>query len=155
MQWEISQYITTLGSLHCSVVKRIFCYLKSTMDHGLIYSRSSNLSVVGYSDADYAENIDTRRSTTGYTFLFCGGAISWNSKKQLTIVLWTTEAQYMVAIYAAKEVIWLQRLFRDIGFFQDSPIIILFVRRLKRARLIWFLQNSRHSRKYFDLRSST
>ena len=71
------------------------------MDHRLSYGGSPNVLVVGYCDADYEGDIDTRRSTTGYTFLFCRSAISWNSKKQPTIALSTAKAEYMAATYAA------------------------------------------------------
>ena len=94
------------------------------MDHGLSYGGSPNLPVIGYCDADYAGDIDTRRSTTGYTFLFCGGAISWNTKKQPTIALSTTEAEYMATTHVAKKAIQLQQLFRDTGFLQDSPMTV-------------------------------
>ena len=94
------------------------------MNHGLSYGGSLNLPVVGYCDADYAGDIDTRRSTTGHTFLFCDGTINWNSKKQPTIALSITEAEYMAATHAAKEAIWLQRLFRDTRFLQDGPMSI-------------------------------
>ena len=120
----VSQYMTNPGPLHWTAVKRIFRYLKGTMDHGLSYGGSPISQVVGYCDADYAGDIDTRKSTTGYTFLLYGGAISWNSKKQPTIALSTTEAEYMAATHAAKEAIWLQRFFRDTGFLQDVPMTI-------------------------------
>ena len=77
----VSQHMTNHGPLHWSAVQRIFRYVKGKMDGGLSYGGSLNLPVVGYCDADYAGDIDTRRFTTGYTFLLCGGAISWNSKK--------------------------------------------------------------------------
>ena len=108
----VSQYMTNPGPLHWTAIKRIFHYLKDTMDHGLSYSGSPNLPVVGYCDVDYEGDIDTRRSTTGYTFLLYGGTISWNSKKQPTIALSTTKVEYMAATHAAKEAIWLQRFFR-------------------------------------------
>ena len=97
----VSQYMINLGPLHWSAVKRISVYLKGTMDDGLSYGGSSNLPVVGYCQSDYAGDIETRRSTTEYTFLFWGGDISWNGKKQLTIALSTTEGEYMVATHAA------------------------------------------------------
>ena len=78
------------------------------MSHGLCYCGSPNLPVVGYCEAVYAGDIDTRISTTGYSFLFWGGAMSLNSKKQSTIALSATEAEYMAATHATKEVIWLQ-----------------------------------------------
>ena len=103
----VSQYMANPGPRHWVAVKRILRYLKGTMDDVLRYGGSySNLQVVGYCDADYAGDIDSRKSTTGYVFLLNGGAISWNSKKQPTVALSTTEAEYMAATHAAKEAIW-------------------------------------------------
>jgi transposase InsO family protein len=121
----VSQYMANPGPQHWIAVKRILRYLQGTSNHVLQYGGSPlSLQVIGYCDADYAGDIDTRRSTTGYTFLLAGGAISWNSKKQPTVALSTTEAEYMAATHATKEAIWLQRFFKDIGFLQDSPMTI-------------------------------
>ena len=79
----VSQYMANPGPRHWVAVKQILRYLKGTMYDVLRYGGSySNLQVVGYCDADYAGDIDSRKSTTGYVFLLNGGAISWNSKKQ-------------------------------------------------------------------------
>ena len=121
----VSQYMANPGPQHWIAVKRILRYLQGTSNHVLQYGGSpSSLQVIGYCDADYAGDIDTRRSTTGYTFLLAGGAISWNSKKQPTVALSTSEAEHMAATHATKEEIWLQRFFKDIGFLQDSPMTI-------------------------------
>lgn len=53
-----------------------------------------------------------------------GGAISWNSKKQPTVALSTTEAEYMAFTHATKEAVWLHKLFKDIGFSQNGPMTI-------------------------------
>ena len=106
----VSQYMANPGPQHWMAVKRVFRYLKGTLDHVLQYGGSSStLQVVGYCDVDYAGDIDTQCSTTGYTFLLAGGAISWNSKKQPIVALSTTEAQYMVATHATKEAVWLHK----------------------------------------------
>ncbi|KAF7164704.1 hypothetical protein CNMCM5623_009117 [Aspergillus felis] len=70
--------------------------------------------VVGYVDADYAGCIDTRRSTTGYVFMFGNGPISWASKLQSVVSLSTCEAEYTAIVHAAKEAIWLTYLLEDI-----------------------------------------
>jgi hypothetical protein len=70
---------------------------------------------VGYCDADFAGDIDTRRSTTGYVFIVNGGAVSWASKRQPTVAASTTEAEYMAAAFAAKECLWLRKLFVELG----------------------------------------
>ncbi|KAG5861871.1 hypothetical protein JTB14_014719 [Gonioctena quinquepunctata] len=69
----------------------------------------------GFSDSDYASDEDTRKSTTGYIFNLCNGAITWSSKRQHAVTLSTTEAEYIAACQATKEAIWIRRLMNDIG----------------------------------------
>ena len=68
------------------------------------------INVHGFVDADWAGDLDHRRSTSGYVFNLFGGAISWMSKRQAVVALSTTEAEYMAATHASKEAVWLQRL---------------------------------------------
>ncbi|KAE8724613.1 tir-nbs resistance protein [Hibiscus syriacus] len=66
-------------------------------------SKGEDCKLVGYCDADYAGDHDTRRSTTGYVFKLGSGTISWCSKRQPTVSLSTTEAEYRAAAMAAQE----------------------------------------------------
>lgn len=71
-------------------------YLKGTLDYKLSYKKNLQETMThGYCDADWASVEDDRRSCTGYTFLFQGGTISWNPRRQPTVALSTTEAEYM------------------------------------------------------------
>uniref|UniRef100_A0A3Q7EZJ0 Reverse transcriptase Ty1/copia-type domain-containing protein n=1 Tax=Solanum lycopersicum TaxID=4081 RepID=A0A3Q7EZJ0_SOLLC len=70
----------------------------------------SRCLVTGYSDSDYAGDVDTRRSMTGYVFTLGGSVVSWKATLQPTVTLSTTEAEYMVLTEAAKEGIWLKGL---------------------------------------------
>jgi hypothetical protein len=79
----------------------------------------------GYCDADWGGDLDTRRSTTGYMFFIGDGAISWNSKRQPTVALSTTEAEYMATTQAAKEAMWLRQLMSDIGCVQAKATTIM------------------------------
>ena len=72
------------------------------------------MSLLGYVDADWAGDMDDRRSISGYTFITARGAISWSSKKQPSIALSSTEAESMAATAAAKEATWLEVLFSEI-----------------------------------------
>jgi hypothetical protein len=110
----VSQYCSNPGRGHWTAVKRILRYLKGTMNFSLEY-KGTNEQLIGYSDADWAGNIDDRRSTTGYVFLVADGAVSWNSRKQPTVALSTTEAEYMALAHATKEGVWIRRFLSEIG----------------------------------------
>ena len=78
------------------------------------------LDIRGFVDADWAGDLDQRRSTSGYVFNLFGGAVSWMSKKQSVVALSTTEAEYMAATHASKEAVWLQRLCSSMGLVQEA-----------------------------------
>lgn len=87
-----SKYLNNYDESHWLAVKRIVKYLKGTLDLGIRYgSGKSLLQVVGYSDADYANDIETRRSTTGYVFMLVNGPVTWSSQRQKLVTLSTTE----------------------------------------------------------------
>ena len=97
-------------------MKWIFRYLKGTTDYGITFViQKSDLSVVGYVDADYAGDLDDRRSTTGYVFTLTRGPICWRSMIQFMVAMSTIEAKYMVV---AKEALWLTGLIRELGIQQ-------------------------------------
>jgi hypothetical protein len=75
-------------------------------------------------DANWADNVSDRKSTSGFMFSFGSGVISWSSKKQPTIALLSTEAEYKGVAIAACEVIWLKKLLLDLGKSVDAPIVI-------------------------------
>ena len=66
---------------HWRAAKKVMRYLKGTKNYMLMYRRSDELEVVGYSDSDFAGCIDSRKSTSEYIFIFASGAISWKSAK--------------------------------------------------------------------------
>ena len=82
---------------------------------GLTY-QSDRKPITGYVDADWGGCIEDRQSHTGYIFLLNGSSISWDSRKQWTVALSTTEAEYMAMSECAKEAIYLQRFLRELGF---------------------------------------
>lgn len=94
---------------HWRRLKAVVQYLKGTAHLGLLYGPEAT-EVEGYSDSDYAADVDTRRSTTGYVFCFSGGAISWNSKLQSTVAASSTEAEYMAESATTKEALWIKKL---------------------------------------------
>ena len=99
-------------------VKWILRYLKGTTNQALCFG-GSNISLQGYVDADMAGDRDNRRSTTGYVFPVGGTTVSWVSKIQSVVALSTTEAEYVAAIEASKEMIWLQRFLDELDKKQE------------------------------------
>ena len=90
------------------------------MNSNLTFKKNPKLIVEGFSDSDYATDIDRRRSVTGYTFKFGGNTISWKSCLQSVVALSTTEAEYMAMNEAAKEAMWLKEICSELGFKQQG-----------------------------------
>ena len=118
---KLSRHVSAPTQAHWAAAKAVMRYLKGTRTWCLTYGSEGPL--VGYSDADYAGDIETRRSTTGQAFLWGGAAISWGSKIQETVAASTTEAEYVAAGMAAKEALWLRRLVRELGG-DDKPVVM-------------------------------
>jgi Reverse transcriptase (RNA-dependent DNA polymerase) len=117
----ISRFSSNPTNAHWSAVKRVFRYIASTLDMGLVF-RGGLQPLEGYTDSDWAGDQDTRRSTSGYVFNLGSAAISWSSKRQPTVALSTCEAEYVGQKNAAKEAIWLQRFLRQIDPNQDPGL---------------------------------
>jgi hypothetical protein len=114
----VSRFMADPGQQHWTAVKRILRYLRGTADWTLTLGGAGGgaVELSGYCDADWAGDLDTRRSTTGYAFSLGRGTVSWCSKRQPTVALSSTEAEYMSASQAAREALWLRRLMADLGF---------------------------------------
>lgn len=119
----VSRYAANPTESHWKAVKRIFRYLKGTIDFELAY-KGDLQKLRGYSDADWAGDLDTRRSTSGYVFNVGSGAISWLSKRQATVALSSCEAEYQAETQATKEAIWLQGLLQHLTGEQPQATII-------------------------------
>ena len=113
-----SRYQQNPKSEHIIAVKRILRYLAGTRDLGLLYKASGNnkVELIGYSDADYAGCIETRRSTSGYVFKLCGAAVSWRTAKQECVTTSTVESEYVALKYAVQEAVWYRRFLKELGF---------------------------------------
>ncbi|KAG5869020.1 hypothetical protein JTB14_025909 [Gonioctena quinquepunctata] len=110
-----SRFLNDPSKTHWNAVKIIIRYLNATSELGIHYSKEEQLQLSGFSNSDYASDKDTRKSTTGYIFKLCNGAVTWSSKRQHAVTLSTTEAEYVAACHATKEAIWIRRLMNDIG----------------------------------------
>ena len=119
----VSRYMQTPQTSHLHAVKRIFRYLAGTWDSGILFRRGGE-GITGYSDSDYAGDIESGRSTSGFVFCFGASPITWYSKKQPTVALSSTEAEYRALSEAAREAVWLRTLLGDYGLMSEEPILI-------------------------------
>ena len=107
----LSRFMSNTGKEHWTAVKRVFRYLRGTSDYGLCYQGRPGLEIMldirGFVVADWAGDLDQRRSTSGYVFSLFGSAVNWISKRQSVVALSTTEVEYMAATHASKEADWL------------------------------------------------
>src|ERR1051325_11684475 len=108
-----ARYQSNPKESHLKVVKRILRYLHGTSKYGLWYSKGSNCSLVGYSDSDFAGCKSDRKSTSGTCHLFSNSLVSWHSKKQVSVALSTTEAEYVVAGTCCTQILWLKQQLQD------------------------------------------
>lgn len=104
-------------------IKRVFRYIAGTVSMGIVYGSKSYGTLDCYSDADFGGCSKTGRSTSGVIVTHAGGAISWLSQRQSMVATSTTEAEIVAANEAAKEIIWLKRLFKDIGKLKRLPVL--------------------------------
>ena len=114
------------GIEHWKAVKHLFRYLKGSLDYQLVYGPSDSPHLfTTYTDADHGGNPDNGRSTGGYAIIIGGGAVSWSSHLQSVVSLSTTEAEYIAAVEAGKEIIWMRNLLTEFGFNITSPSQLL------------------------------
>ena len=98
--------MNNLGKEYWKEVQWIPRYSRGTTSHALCFGGSDTI-LQGYVDADMVGDKYIRRSTTGYVFTVGGTTVSWISKLQQVVALSTTEAEYVAATEASKEMIWL------------------------------------------------
>ena len=96
----------------------------SRMHLSAYYPGDTNVYLFGYSDADYANNVENRRSITGYVSVFAGAPLTWNSMTQHSVGLSTMEAEYFNVCKAVQKGIYLRMLFEESGMKVDESLVI-------------------------------
>ncbi|KAJ0801006.1 putative RNA-directed DNA polymerase [Helianthus annuus] len=121
---KISQFMEQPKRSHWEAGKRILRYVKGTLNHGLVYSKGSKGTLIGFSDSDYAGSIDDSKSTSGYLFHLGSGAIAWQSRKQKVIALSSTEAEYIALSMAGCQALWLKGILKELQENVDHPLAV-------------------------------
>ena len=122
---QLSQYLDCYTYAHWNAALRVVCYLSGTHDYKLCLGGNSPISILGFTNLDWANCLDTRQSVGGHAYMLRSGVISWQARKQKTVAASSCEAEYVTAFKASKEVIWLRRLLSNIGYQPEKPTLIL------------------------------
>ncbi|GAA0156759.1 hypothetical protein LIER_38339 [Lithospermum erythrorhizon] len=105
----ISGYMAKPTEVHMQVAKKALRYVKLTAQLGIHYQRTAEMKgeLMSYTNSDYVGDMDDRRSTSGYVFIFSSGAI---------VTLSTTEAEFVAAAFYTYQTIWIKRVLEDLGY---------------------------------------
>ncbi|XP_059663402.1 secreted RxLR effector protein 161-like [Cornus florida] len=106
---------------HLQAAKRILRYVKGTISYGLHYIFSSTLSITAFSDANWGGSLPDKKSTSGCCYLLGSNLVSWLSKKQDTVSLFTSEAEYIAASQAGSQLLWMHTTLADLGLHFSGP----------------------------------
>ena len=128
----LGRHLQSSGPQHMIAAKRVLRYLKGTRQLGILYGRVQGSAIrlatyaqdrrlIGFTDSDFAGDLDTRRSTTGNVFMLGGASVSWSSRLQVTVAASTAEAEYMALFAGVQEAVYLRRLLRELGYPQGKP----------------------------------
>ncbi|KAM3271097.1 hypothetical protein P3S67_029300 [Capsicum chacoense] len=120
----ISRFMHSPSKQHLGADKRILRYVVGIIRYGIWYSKVSVFRLIGFTDSDLAGSLENLRSISGNFFSLGSGAISWSSRKQDTIALLSSEAEYMAATSTGCQAIWLRKLLVDLQQEQIGPIEI-------------------------------
>lgn len=137
---QLARFVSEPGVKHMKAARRVLMYLWTTRRHGLIFQQPDNgasqpltngMFVDAFSDADHANDVDTRKSVSGVLVRVNGTAVCWASKRQSLTALSTAEAELYAAMETTKWVLFIQNLFRDFQvnlptttLFTDSSVLI-------------------------------
>ncbi|GJU05137.1 retrovirus-related pol polyprotein from transposon TNT 1-94 [Tanacetum coccineum] len=110
---------------HLHAVKRIFQYLRGTVNWGLWYSKDSAIALTAFADANHAGCQDTRRSTSGSMQLLGDRLVGWSSKRQKSVAISSTEAEYIAFSGCCAQVLWMRSQLTNYGLgFNKIPCAI-------------------------------
>ncbi|KAH9779612.1 retrovirus-related pol polyprotein from transposon RE2 [Citrus sinensis] len=111
---KLSQYVSAPTLQHLMACKRVLRYLKATQDYGLKFIKDGDMKLIGFTDADWAGDLDDRKSVGAYCIYLGHNMISWSSKKQPVIARSSAESEYRSLASASAEISWLQSLFSEL-----------------------------------------
>ena len=109
----LSRYMENPDMRHWNAACHVLRYLKATANTGILYKANVSSEIHAYSDADFAGDRDSRKSTTGFVFTCASGAVSWRSKKQSLTAQSTVEVETIALSVSVRELLWMKKILLD------------------------------------------
>lgn len=145
---NVSKFSSNPSIEYWQAVKKILHYLKGTSNQGITYQFNGNNQLIGYCDADYANDEVTRKLMTGLTTILARGLIIRTSRRQSVMAQFTAEAEYIAAVDATKEM-WIRELLKDVDAEQNNSTVL----RIDKQAAIKLIRNPKlHRSKHIDVR---
>nr|GEW31121.1 retrovirus-related Pol polyprotein from transposon TNT 1-94 [Tanacetum cinerariifolium] len=144
-----ARYQARTTKKHLHAVKKIFRYLRGTVNLGLWYLKDSSISLTAFADVDHVGCQDTRRSTSGSMQFLRDRLVSWSSKRHKSVVISSTEAEYIALFGCCAQVLWMRSQLTDYDFgFNKIPMYCD-----NKSAIALCCNNVQHSRsKHIDIR---
>jgi hypothetical protein len=116
---QLARFMSKWGSPHIKAADQALNFLRGTFKDGIRFTKPEDfdgvLDIYAFSDSDWAGCPDTRRSTTGYLIIICGGPITWKSQQKKTLAMSSCEGEYMALSEVGKEIVWICNFLTEIG----------------------------------------
>ena len=120
---QLASFTSDPGVAHWNAIKHLFCYIQGSIDFSITYSPDPSTSELfsTFSDVNHGSCKDSGWSTGAYVVKIGTGVVSWMLKHQPIVALLTTEAEYVTACKAGKEIVWMHKLMQELGFKAQGP----------------------------------
>ncbi|GJZ35367.1 hypothetical protein Tco_0581184 [Tanacetum coccineum] len=122
---------------HLEALKRVFRYLRGTINWGLWYSKDTAMALTAYADADHVGCQDTRRSTPGSAQFLRAKLVSWSSKKQKSTAISTTKAEYIAMSGCCTQILWMRSQLTELGICRQKEFPKQVEKRRVEMYLLW------------------
>ena len=109
---------------HMEAAFSVLCYLKGAPGQGLFFSSQNGLSLLAFCNSDWVGCLITHRSTTGYCVFLGSSLISWRTKRQKTISLFSAKAEYRAMTGTCCELFWLRSLLKDLRILHPKLVLL-------------------------------
>jgi len=121
---QLSKFLQHPGETHLAAAYRVLAYVRGTLNQGIYFhdpGADKRNILSGWVDSDFASDVDSRKSVTGYLLSLNGGPISWKAARQGGVTLSSSEAEFVAASQAGKEVLYLRALLKGFACPQTRP----------------------------------